>query len=139
VANQADFDWTSPFWQSPTRITLVLPDSADGAGVPESISVLRVTDTEDLAPILDRLLDGGRTRVLCEGGGRLYASLARQELIDELFYTVTPWSLGDDAVPAAPGPLPAQRLSLISAEVADDGDILLRYRTPSGRCWPLGE
>ncbi len=136
VAGRADFDWTSPFWQTPTRMTLVLPDAADDGRIPDSINVLRLPATDDVALVLDRLTGGGHERVLCEGGGKLYASMARQGLVDELFYTVTPWSLGGDTPAVAPDPLPLQRFTLVSAEVADD-DLLLRYRTPSGRSWPL--
>ncbi|WP_214317312.1 RibD family protein [Nonomuraea sediminis] len=132
VATRADFDWENPFWSTKSRKILVLPKKAE---VPPGIEVLEVDDTQDLAGVIERL---GFRRVLCEGGGRLFASLARQNLVDELFYTVTPWLLGGDATPAAASGLAPHRYTLVEANVADQ-EIFLRYRSPNGRAWPIEE
>jgi riboflavin biosynthesis pyrimidine reductase len=134
VANSANFDWKSPFWRTPTPMTLVLPEASEDHRVPDSIDILRVSDTADLETILGRLAERHGNRILCEGGGRLYSALCRLGLVDELFYTVTSWSLGSDLPAMAPEPLPLQCFALVSAEVTDQ-EVLLRYRTPAGRAW----
>ncbi|MFD9947076.1 dihydrofolate reductase family protein [Nonomuraea sp. NPDC059023] len=132
VATRADFDWEDPFWTTPTDMTLFLPGEARTEEIPGHVQV--ITDVPDLPGVLDRLGALGHSRVLYEGGGRLYASLCRLDLVDELFYTVTPWLMGSDAAPVTAGPLSPQRYTLVSATTADQ-EVFLRYRTPSGRVW----
>lgn len=56
----------------------------------------------DLAAVLQELASRGVDSVLCEGGGRLAASLLSARLADRLYYFVAPVLLGPDAVPAFP-------------------------------------
>lgn len=57
----------------------------------------------DLAAVIRRCGERGRTALLCEGGGRLGAALARADLVDRLVLFVAPRFLGADAVAAFPG------------------------------------
>lgn len=56
-----------------------------------------------LAAVLSVAWGLGFRSVLCEGGGRLAASLLTQELAQRLYLWVAPFTLGDAAVPAFPG------------------------------------
>jgi diaminohydroxyphosphoribosylaminopyrimidine deaminase/5-amino-6-(5-phosphoribosylamino)uracil reductase len=47
--------------------------------------------------------DAGLRSLLCEGGGRLAASLLGSERARRLYLFVAPWLLGEGAVPAFPG------------------------------------
>ena len=66
---------------------------------------------------LARLADAGLTQVLVEGGGRLAASLLREDLVDEVHWFVAPKLLGGDGI-AALGALELRALS--DARTLDD-------------------
>jgi diaminohydroxyphosphoribosylaminopyrimidine deaminase/5-amino-6-(5-phosphoribosylamino)uracil reductase len=54
----------------------------------------------DMGAVMRDLADRGLTRVMCEGGGRLAASLLRARLVDELVWVSAGMALGDDGAPA---------------------------------------
>lgn len=54
----------------------------------------------DLSAALAALGDRGLTRVLCEGGGHVAASLVRQKLADQLVWCRAPRLIGDDGISA---------------------------------------
>ncbi len=58
-------------------------------------------DFRDLRSILKDLKTRGVNSVLCEGGGRLAASLLEEDLIDEIFWITAPAILGDNQGKAA--------------------------------------
>ncbi|MDE2678907.1 MAG: bifunctional diaminohydroxyphosphoribosylaminopyrimidine deaminase/5-amino-6-(5-phosphoribosylamino)uracil reductase RibD [Gemmatimonadota bacterium] len=67
----------------------------------------------DLAALLAELHGRGLTRVLCEGGGRVAASLLAARLVDRIYLFIAPVLVGSAGVPAFPvgatdgGPEPA--------------------------------
>ncbi len=69
---------------------------ADVAAVPATPHGL------DLHALLADLHRRGVTRVLCEGGGRLAASLLAARLVDRIYLFVAPVFIGSDGVPAFP-------------------------------------
>lgn len=86
----------------------------------------------DMADALKAFGSRGLTRVLCEGGGRLAASLLAAGLVDELVHFTAPKAIGADGTPAvqalgldalsdAPG---FERISI--APIGDD--VMVRYR-----------
>ena len=102
---------TAPDW---------LRDSAD--------LIIAGQDDVNLTSALDQLAERGLETVLCEGGPRLFADLARAGLVDELCLTVAPLLAGPDRKHILGGeawhaPLP---LSLQSA-IESEGVLLLRY------------
>lgn len=68
------------------------------------------TGALDMAAALRSLADRGLTRVFCEGGSRLAATLLKADLVDDLIQAVAGKILGADATPAI-GPLGLERLS----------------------------
>ncbi|WP_338069527.1 bifunctional diaminohydroxyphosphoribosylaminopyrimidine deaminase/5-amino-6-(5-phosphoribosylamino)uracil reductase RibD [Stella humosa] len=92
----------------------------------------RETGTLDMAAAMAALAGRGLTRVLVEGGGRLAATLLRDDLVDHLEWFRAPTIIGGDGVPAAVAfgivrPDDAPRFERVA--VRELGvDILERYR-----------
>ena len=59
----------------------------------------------DLGAVLDACRREGITSILCEGGGRLAASLLREGHVHRLYLYFAARTLGSGSVPAFPGPL----------------------------------
>jgi diaminohydroxyphosphoribosylaminopyrimidine deaminase/5-amino-6-(5-phosphoribosylamino)uracil reductase len=57
-------------------------------------------DTLDLAAVLSQLGQAGLTRIFCEGGGQLAASLLKAGLVDELIGFTAGMILGADGTPS---------------------------------------
>lgn len=73
----------------------------------------------DLDEVLRRCGERGLSALLCEGGGRLGAALARADLVDRLVLLVAPRVLGGEAVPAFPNwPAP---VAAVAAPEPDSG------------------
>jgi diaminohydroxyphosphoribosylaminopyrimidine deaminase/5-amino-6-(5-phosphoribosylamino)uracil reductase len=109
-------------------------DALRAAGV-ETIA-LSCRDGE-IAPeaALDELARRGVSEVLCEGGGRLAASLLRAGLVDRLAWFAAGAAIGADGMPAVgrlslPGLAEAPRFALERVERLDD-DVLSLWR-PAG-------
>jgi riboflavin biosynthesis pyrimidine reductase len=83
----------------------------------------------DLAAALDTLRDRGLSRVLCEGGPRLFGDLAAAGLVDELCLSLSPMLAGPGAARIIDGAhLGAARpLALTQVLAADDGFLFCRY------------
>ncbi|RJQ85251.1 pyrimidine reductase family protein [Amycolatopsis panacis] len=90
-------------------------------------------DDVDLERALALLSERGLRRVDCEGGPRLFASLAAAGLVDQLCLTVAPILAGGGAgrIAAGPAVIPPQGLELASVLV-EDSAVLLRYRRCAG-------
>ncbi|BBK43096.1 riboflavin biosynthesis protein RibD [Allostella vacuolata] len=92
----------------------------------------RQTGIVDMAGGLAALGARGLTRVLVEGGGRLAATLLRDDLVDHLHWFRAPMVIGGDGVPAAVGfgidtPDAAPRFERLAVEALDT-DLLETYR-----------
>ncbi len=103
-----------------TDATIVFPDGVRRLpqNLPEALKALR----QEL----------GVTRLLCEGGSELNASMLRLDLVDELFMTLAPkMKLGRDVPTFADGePLPRediQQYAIVEMHRIDD-ELFLRYR-----------
>lgn len=78
---------------------------APGAEAPEGVEVIEVPASGgelDLTAMMSTLGDHGLTRILCEGGGALSASLLKAGLVDELVWMTAGLALGADATAALP-------------------------------------
>jgi riboflavin-specific deaminase-like protein len=84
--------------------------------------------TVDLSRALDVLAERGLTRVLCEGGPRLFGDVAAAGLLDELCLTLAPLVAGGDAGRITKGMPGTAATHLRVAHVLEaEGSLFLRY------------
>lgn len=102
------------------RLQERLAERAEVVAVPLAPAGPRGTVALDVAAVLRLLKRRAVQSVLCEGGGRLAASLLAAGLADRLYHFVAPALLGAGAVPAFPlnGRLPAGLLEGWKSRVA---------------------
>lgn len=98
------------------------------APVAELVSV--GTGAVDLTAAMEVLADRGWTRVLCEGGPNLNASLFALDLVDELFLTVAPTIVGITERRIVEGPIGERRAAELVELRHHEHELLLRYRFP---------
>ncbi|MFI5609114.1 pyrimidine reductase family protein [Amycolatopsis sp. NPDC051903] len=85
------------------------------------------TDAVDLREAVSTLAGRGLTRIDCEGGPRLFASLVAAGVVDELRLTIAPFLVAGEASRAAVGEdFDPARLELVSV-LEDGGTLMLRY------------
>lgn len=79
---------------------------------------------------LQTLTERGLSRVLCEGGPRLFSALLAGDHVDELCLTVSPLLAGpaELRMTAPEASIPTRGLDLVHV-LTDDGFLFLRYRT----------
>jgi riboflavin biosynthesis pyrimidine reductase len=89
-------------------------------------------ETVDLSAARGALVERGLTRIVCEGGPRLFADFLRAGAVDELCLSVSPLLAGPDLPRIVGGtalPRPA-RLALVGL-LEEDGALFARYRVES--------
>lgn len=89
-------------------------------------------ETVDLSAARTALVERGLTRIVCEGGPRLFADLLRAGAVDELCLSVSPLLAGPDLPrivggEALPQPTPLRLVGLLE----EDGALFARYRIKS--------
>jgi len=89
----------------------------------------------DIAAALQALAGMGITRLLCEGGGGLAASLLRADMVDRVAWFRAPSLIGDDGLPSV-GALGVERIGdapvFVRTALASAGqDTLETYRRPA--------
>ena len=86
--------------------------------------------------MLAALGERGHERVLCAGGGRTVSGLLGEQLVDELFLTVTPWLLdGRSTVPMLSRGRVFTGMQLVASQTVEN-EVFLRYRTVGRPPWP---
>ena len=118
------------FADARSRIILYLPA---GAAAPDATAQLIVhagdPPPQDLAKVLASLRRDHAVRsLLCEGGPTLFSALLAEDLVDELFLTISPVLVAGDelGVTAGASLQPPLALTLVRA-LEHDGNLLLRY------------
>jgi riboflavin-specific deaminase-like protein len=130
VSGNLDLPWDAPLFSAGGGRVLVFTASEEKAPeVAASLRVVRNQGAVDLAPALSLLREEHGVRsVLCEGGPRLHAELQAEDLVDELFLTISPKLAGGAGPRILEGELPGvQRLELAWL-LEDDGELFARYR-----------
>ena len=126
VSRRLDLDLSSTLFTDPPVRTVVLATggAAPGTELREHADVLEVAD---LAAGVDALHRRGLSRILCEGGPSLFASLVGDGLVDELALTVSPLLAGPGPGRIVAGP-PHRPAGLDLRHVLEeDGNLFLRY------------
>jgi riboflavin-specific deaminase-like protein len=95
------------------------------AGVEVIVAGVEDVDMSGMLTELDRR---GLRSIDCEGGPKLFASLVRSDLVDELRLTMAPLLAGGDGGRIANGFLPRQPLALVLESVLHgESSLFLRY------------
>jgi 5-amino-6-(5-phosphoribosylamino)uracil reductase len=121
------------FAEPAARIILFTPTDPDLSGVRADVRVVR-SDPASVHPLSDALAtlraEHGVRLLLCEGGPALFASLLREQLVDELFLTVAPKLAGGDSGPALTAGPPLDELAELRIVwlLERRGSLYLRYR-----------
>jgi riboflavin-specific deaminase-like protein len=115
------------FSDARSRIVLYAPPGTD---VPQCAAEVTLHAGEVLlADVLRSLRREHDVRaLLCEGGPVLFNALLAEDLVDELFLTISPVLVGGDELGITTGPSPSTPLSLrLVWALEHDGNLLLRY------------
>jgi 2,5-diamino-6-(ribosylamino)-4(3H)-pyrimidinone 5'-phosphate reductase len=117
----------------PTRAIVVTTKQSrvDDLALPKNVEVWRIGETEvDLPELRRKLADDGLRSALVEGGPTLFGSFVADDLIDELFLTVSPKLLGMGQLSLLEGtrftPEAVPALRLIESHTEKD-ELYLRY------------
>lgn len=136
VTGSLAMDWDRPFFTEavarPIVITVAAADPERLAAA-EAVADVIVAGGErvDLAAALRALRERGVRIVLTEGGPSLVGQLIAGDQLDELFLTVAPKLVGDEAIRIARGPQPEHPRELRLAQTLEqDGELFLRYLRP---------
>lgn len=141
MTSSLDLDFGTALFTEPKVRTLVF--TAESAPAEAMAAAREVADVvvvgEDRVPlpaVIDALVERGYTRLLCEGGPGILASMAADGLLDELCLALSPVLAGGRAGRIMRGPdlgggLPLQ---LAQTLVDEDGFLFLRYlvQNPAG-------
>ncbi len=131
VSGSLDLPWETGLLTSsehtPVIVTSEAADPDRLAATRERVDVV-VTPGEavDLSFALDALAERGLSHVVCEGGPRLLADLARAGLVDEADITVSRTFAGTERTPRTPMLDDVQRFDLAHV-LSADGFLMLRY------------
>lgn len=127
VSRSLDLDPAHPaLAQAPVRPIVLAP----GEGTVAGADVIRFSS---LADGLAQLEKRGLKNVLCEGGPQLFGALTAEDLVDELFLTLSPLLAGPGAGRITAGePHAPRRMRLSQVDTADDGTLLLKYERRRG-------
>jgi len=127
VSNSLDLDPAhQALANAPVRAAILTTD--DIAASAELSKVADVLRCPSLAAGLAELKTLGLNQILCEGGPRLFAALAKEDLIDELRLTVSPLLAGAGAGRITDGmPHEVRGMRLANCDAAGDGTLFLTY------------
>jgi riboflavin biosynthesis pyrimidine reductase len=133
VTRSCRLDWGSRFFVDaearPIIFTAAAAAEADREAAARVADVYVVgEDGVNLRRAIDVLNDRGHENVLAEGGPLVAATLAAEDLLDEVCLTIAPLVVGGDArrILAGPALEPAAGFELTSI-LTDDGYLFLRY------------
>ncbi len=112
--------------QAPVRPIILTPSEGAVAGA----DTIRFTT---LTQGLEKLAAFGLRHVLCEGGPYLFGALTREDLVDEMYLTLSPLLAGPGSGRIIEGtPHEPRRMRLVHANAAEDGTLLLKYERQRG-------
>jgi riboflavin biosynthesis pyrimidine reductase len=130
VSGSLDLDPKSDvFTRAPVRPIVVTSQSA-----PTNAELAKVADivvcgvtSVDPAAMIQALVKRGLSRIHCEGGPVLFASLLAADVVDELCLTVSPLLVGDDSGLLGRDVMPEPRGMSLAGILRSGDTLLLRY------------
>lgn len=134
MTSSLDLDFSTSLFTEPVVPTMVFtaetaPADAFTAARKVAEVVVVGEDSVPLPAVIDALVDRGHTRLLCEGGPGILASMAADGLLDELCLALSPVLSGGRAGRIMRGPDLGGGLPLTLAQTLTDPDgfLFLRY------------
>lgn len=119
------------FAEPEARVIVFSGAEIDTSGALAELEVVRLEANE---PMFSRALRHlramhGVATLLCEGGPRVFAELAREAVADQLFLTLSPTLVGGGGVPGITSgpPLPVPERLRLESVLERDGTLFLRY------------
>jgi riboflavin-specific deaminase-like protein len=132
VTRSGDVPTDIPLFAEPeARIVVFTPGELDTSMCAAQVDVVRLDPGElTMTTALRRLRsDHGVRLLLCEGGPTVFGALLQEDLVDELFLTISPKLAGGGSGPTiTSGPALAELLSLeLLWAIEHEGSLFLRY------------
>lgn len=134
VSSSLDVDFDSPLYTDAVTPTITVtvadapPDRMELARAAGEVLIAGPSGRVDVAEAVDRLVDTGRGRLLCEGGPKLLAAVAAAGRLDELCLSVSPQLRAGDGLRLLDGPpLPAPMKLNLHTLLTEDGFLFARY------------
>ena len=132
ISRSGDVPTDIPLFADPdSHVVVFVPSDLDTSGLAAQVDVVRLDQGElTLTTMMRRLRsDFGVRTLLCEGGPILFGALLRENLVDELFLSISPKLTGGGNAPAVTaGPeLPELRVLSLVWALELDGALYLRY------------
>lgn len=130
LSRSLDLPWDAGLFATAEQPVIVYTGSDEAApAVAAPLELVRLADPTPVAALADLRVRGVRA-LLCEGGPRLNRALLADELVDELFLTLSPLLAGNAEAPRivegedlpAPGPLELEWV------LRHEDELYLRYR-----------
>ena len=134
VTRSGDVPTDIPLFGEPeARVVVFTPSDLDTAGCAAHVDVVRLDPGElTMTTAMRRLASDYGVRVLlCEGGPTVFGALLQEDLVDELFLTISPRLAGGGSgasITAGP-PLPELLHLTLVWELEREGSLFLRYGT----------
>jgi riboflavin biosynthesis pyrimidine reductase len=131
LTRSGSIPWRAGLFTAPEQPVVIY--TAAELEVPDVEAPVEVHRLEAITPaavLADLRTRRGVRVLLCEGGPRLLHTLLAEQLVDELFLTLTPVVVADDAQPriVAGGPLPGGARGLeLRWVLRAGGELFLRY------------
>lgn len=130
VSGSLDLPWDAPiFTDGGGRILIFTREQPEvKPEIATSLRIVSMPDGIDPAEILRYLRqERGIRALLCEGGPHLLGQLLEEDLVDDLFLTVSPQTSGGDAPRITEGPGGSIRDFELQQALFADGDLLTKY------------
>jgi riboflavin biosynthesis pyrimidine reductase len=134
ITRSGDVPFDIPLFGEPeARVVVFTPTELDTSACSAQVEVVRLDPGElTMTTAFRRLTSDYNVRVLlCEGGPTVFGALLGEDLVDELFLTISPRLAGggSEALITSGPPLPElRRLTLLWA-LEREGSLFLRYAT----------
>ena len=140
VSASLEVDFDSPLYTEAVTPTITVtvadapPDRLERARAAGEVLIAGPHGRVDLAEAVERLVDGGRGRLLCEGGPKLLAAVAAAGRLDELCLSISPQLRAGDGLRLLDGPqFPTPVRLNLHTLLTEDGFLFARYVVTSSQ------